>query len=131
MPDSYGPLLVEELHIHGVTEWEIDQTGRHNKLRFRWNDKTLLHVFPKTPSDSHGLQNSLSCLRTTLGVRRVIRKSKHKKQKRARSAATAAPPAEISVLPDPFAALAKLKEKRICPIMTLDQMVAMLNSAKR
>jgi len=133
MPDAYAPYLIEELRVHGVKNWEIDDKGRHNKLRFQWGDRTLMHVFPKTPSDRRGILNSLSDLRHTLGVRRVIRKSSAPERQRC--------PVEkpeklltITVKPSPFADLKTLltpKEAVLCPRMSLAQIAAMLNSAPR
>lgn len=130
--DAFAPYLIEEIQRHGVKDWEIDTTGRHNKLRFVWQDKQMMHVFPKTPSDSNGMLNNISTLRREMGVRRIIRKSKNPKKHKAKQVVGMSAPKNISLAPrtDPFACLAKLKEAQ-CPVMTLSQMVAMLNSVPR
>lgn len=131
MSDSYAPYLVEELKIHGVKDWEIDGNGKHNKLRFRWNDRLYMHVFPKTPSDWHGVKNSLSDLRRQMGVRRIIRKSEGRERRRNHTCPKQN--LKITVQDSPFAVLADLGRKEIvlCPRLTLAQMAAMLNSVMR
>lgn len=132
MTDSYLPRLVEELKAHGVTTWEVDDQGRHYKLRFEWNGVKLMHIFPRSPSDHRGMENSLSDLRKTLGVRRIIQKCSAKPKVRSRPVTPAqSGNLRITVKPDPFAALAAFKqskELRACPRMTLAQIARMLNS---
>lgn len=136
MADYYAPALIEELKLHGVKEYEIDRTGKHDKLRFRWQGKTLMHVFPKSASDSYrGLLNSLSDLRKSLGVSRIVRKSETRVEKIRRKpvAPVSAEKLTITVKPDPFTVLARIKEPPKpevvrCPRMTLAQIVAMMNS---
>lgn len=134
MSNEYVAALTEELRTHGVHEWFVDETGKHNKLRFRWNDRSMMYVFPKTPSDSkRGVLNALSDLRRSLGVRRVIRKVEAREQRQRSPEKAHKEQLVITVKPDPFAILATIKEPEVykCPRMTLAEMAAMLNSGPR
>ena len=91
MPEPYLPHLVNELQVHGVTDYFLDDTGKHYKLRFVWHDKPLMHVFPRTPSDTKGLQNCLSDLRKQMNVKKQIRKSAHAHRRKRTKAAIVAP----------------------------------------
>lgn len=128
---NYAPALVAELKSHGVQQWEIDDKGKHNKLRFVWQGRTLMHVFPRTPSDRRGILNSLSDLRHSLGVRRLIKKSSTSERRPRKSQALPEKPLTITVKPSPFENLQTLLEPRKCPRLSLSQIVAMLNSAPR
>lgn len=129
MPDGYLAHLLEEIKSHGVTDWFLDESGKHNKLRFDWNGGKIMHVFPKTPSDQRGVLNSVSDLRRQMNVRRVIRKSEDRGRRRPVAPASPKPPDTITVRPSPFAALAdfhKPKEPVRCPRLTLAQIAAMI-----
>lgn len=114
-----------------MENYAVDDTGKHMKLRFRWNGQQLMQVYPRSPSDSQrGLLNCLSDLRKQMGVKRDIKKSAAPKRRTRRHATVAPLPTTITVKADPFAVLAKLKkEKRRCPKMSLAEAAAMLNSA--
>lgn len=123
--------MITEIQSHGVENYAVDDTGKHMKLRFRWNGQQLMQVYPRSPSDSQrGLLNCLSDLRKQMGVKRDIKKSAAPKRRTRRHATVAPLPTTITVKADPFAVLAKLKkEKRRCPKMSLAEAAAMLNSA--
>lgn len=136
MSENYAPLLIEELRTHGVRDWRLDNTGTHNKLYFSWGGRTLMHVFPKTPSDRRGVLNSLSDLRHSMNVRRVIRKSENLVVRKRRAAVSPTPSLKgvtITTRPDPFVILNELKKPEVvrCPRMTLAQIAEMLDSATR
>lgn len=128
MPDSYLPALVSELEHHGVSDYVLDGSGRHYKLKFVWQNRQITHVFPRTPSDRRGVYNSLSDLRNSMGVKRQIQKSLRKKRRRSVPHAVESP-TTITVRSDPFAVLIRLKEKRKCPRLSLAAIAAMLNYA--
>ena len=133
MPDSFLPYLVEELSQHGVQDYDLDQSGKHNKLIFHWNGRREMHVFSKSPSDGRrGLLNCLSALRNQLGVKRQIRKSEHRERRR-RTENRVEKALTLTVKPSPFDVLAvlKMEEKRVCPKLSLAAIVAMLNCEPR
>lgn len=130
MPEPYAPYLIAELRQHGVTEYELDDSGKHYKLRFNWQGQNLMHVFPRSPSDTRGVLNCLSDLRRQMNVKRVVHKSSTKTTRR-RNHTEAHRDLTITVKADPFAALAALKETIKCPEMSLSEIARMLNLLPR
>lgn len=139
MAESYVPTLIKELNRHGIKDWAVDTTGKHNKLRFVWGDKVPMLVFPKTPSDSQrGLLNCLSDLRKCLGTKRVTHKSPNRGNHH--TPAATPPPAcpHLTIRPDPFMALSGLKDKLMqpkepvrCPTLSLARISEMLSCEPR
>jgi hypothetical protein len=135
MPEVYTEHLIAELQSHGVTDYYLDDQGKHYKLRFVWQGKSLMHVFPRSPSDGRrGLLNCLSDLRKQLGTRRIIQKSARDHKRRKRRLHLPEPPLTLTVKDDPFAVLACLRnpvgEEVKCPRMTLAQIAEILRAER-
>lgn len=101
--------LIAELEAHGVMEHWLKDGRKHSRLYWRRDGRVRFFVFPKTPSDRRGYQNSLCDLRKVLGVRRTIRKANGKHPRKPRERRTEATPCPaLSGGGDPFAPLAAL-----------------------
>jgi len=110
----YDPIEVvtTELQAHGVTEWTIDRSNNHPKIRFEFNGNQIMFVVPSSPSDRHGWQNSLTDLRKRMGVRRLVTKSASPKRKRNQTEAKVSlTDLSFSVRPDPFTSLAVVADR--------------------
>ena len=109
--DNYLRPLVAELERHGVTDYSIVPGGKHRSMKFRFDDREIRFVFPSSPSDWRGLQNSLSDLRRMMGVHRIIHKAATGRGHRRRGEPESVPmPTTFTVRPDPFQVLARLLE---------------------
>lgn len=111
--------LLTELNHQGITDFAVEHGGKHWKVRIVHGGRLYRAVCPVSSSDWRAPRNAVSDLRRSLGLERVIRKSGRRKRKgRKRPAAERGPcptPAAplAPVKPDPWAALAQLREKRV------------------
>lgn len=102
--------LLNEIGLHGITEYKIERHGSHRTLLFTFREKPIRLVFGVNPSDRHHLQNALRDLRREMGVKRIIDK---RPGDRRRAAPRLRRPTEAVTLPkltapprpDPWAAL--------------------------
>lgn len=109
--------LINEIHLHGVSQYDIEPHGSHRTLRFTFNGNKVMLVFGTNPSDRHHLQNALSDLRRAMGVKRIVTKRRAARPSMLRSRPRAAPPvlpsASAAPLADPWAPLRGLAEKHL------------------
>ena len=91
---------------HGVTEYLVDRSGKHHKLRFEFGGRQIMVVYPATPSDHRGVLNAVASLRGAMGVKRVVTKSQrparpanHRKRTLRRSRAAPGPPGRTGDFP--------------------------------
>lgn len=115
--------LLNEIGLHGITEYKIERHGSHRTLLFTFREKPIRLVFGVNPSDRHHLQNALRDLRREMGVKRIIDK---RPGDRRRAAPRLRRPTEAVTLPkltapprpDPWAALRALAAARPVPDAT-------------
>src|ERR1700761_2559247 len=114
---SYDPvaIVLKELHAHGVADKdiEVDRSTNHPKIRFTFDGKPLLHVVPGSPSDVRGWHRSLTDLRRTMGVGRIVIKSKSAKRRRRNPTERKETLADLSfsTRPDPLASLQAVADR--------------------
>lgn len=112
---SYDPVetVTRELRLHGITEWSIETPhAGHTKIRFVHQGKPITFVVPCSPSDRRGWRNSLTKLRQTLGVKRIIVKNDGPRRARNRTEPNVTlTDLTFAVRPDPFLVLAALAER--------------------
>ncbi len=105
MPNPYIPALIAELARAGVTDWAVEQGGKHPKLVYVHQGQRRFYVFPASGSDSqHGVRNAVADLRRHLGIAAPA-VAKSTRPKRKRIAAVEAAPDSFTVRPDPLLAL--------------------------
>ena len=103
--------LIDELARFGVTQWMVDQRGKHPKLRFSFAGRDISIVYPCSSSDHRARDNAVSQLRRVVGIRKIptkcpaaaARRTKH----RLHAKVTSPPPVHFTVKPDPFSVLAR------------------------
>jgi hypothetical protein len=110
--------LVAEMQRHGVTEYLVDRSGKHHKLRFEFSGRQIMVVYPATPSDHRGVLNAVASLRGAMGVKRVVTKSQrparpanHRKPPCADPVLRPVPLGEPVIFTNPWAPLAILRER--------------------
>ena len=57
-----------ELLRYGITEFELENRGKHPAIRFEWKGEQKVLYFSGTPSDVKGTQRKLRDIRHLLGV---------------------------------------------------------------
>ena len=103
---AYTDAAQAEFARAGVTEWRIEQGGKHPRIVYQHGGVERFYVIPATPSDSvRGVLNMASDLRKALGITGPrVKKSTRPPSKRNRT--TGVPmPDSFYVAPDPFAVL--------------------------
>ena len=69
------------LEEHGITDVNVDKTGKHLKLRFKHQGASRLFIMSKTPSDGRAKKQMISSLRHVLGIW-ATKKPSHSNQRR-------------------------------------------------
>lgn len=96
------------LRENGVETWKTSKTGKHVKYAFVWQDRDTMFTIAATPSDQRCMVNAESCLRKILGVKRQVHKNpdnRARPKRKAKAAALEMP--AVTVMPDPWQALAR------------------------
>lgn len=66
---AYTDAAQAEFTRAGVTEWHIEQGGKHPRIVYQHEGVERFYVIPATPSDSaRGVLNMASDLRKALGI---------------------------------------------------------------